>query len=436
MNGIPARLSLLVAAFSFWPLAASAEHEEEPAQGLPWATWRGPQGDGTWVDAPAIPRDPDEPPTVAWQQEIGSGYSGVTVSGGLVYTMDRQGSPPAVRERVLCFAAESGEPVWEHAWEADYGKMEYNSGPRASVVIHEGRAYALGASGQFHCLEAATGRVLWSKDFVRMGGKRPQWGFAASPAIWKDTVILQPGIPGGGGYLSVKADSGEEVWRGSDDPAGYCTPFFLRHGGRDLVALWTPQHVQLADPNTGSIHWRYPYEITYGVAIASPVFHEGLLVVCGYWHGSRALKLGARPEEHALAWEENTHLRGLMSQPVVRDGIAHLLDKENGITCFELATGKRLWDDDHEITPAGPGGRNPHCSLIRLRDSDDFLILNSEGELILATLDREKAAVHWREPIIGSTWAHPACQGRRVYARDDQALVAVDLPVEEETAEP
>ncbi|MCB1242429.1 MAG: PQQ-binding-like beta-propeller repeat protein [Verrucomicrobiales bacterium] len=395
-----------------------------------WSAWRGPMGDGTWVDAPKLDRDPPEPPTVHWRRDIGSGYAGVTVAGGRVYTMDRQGTLPQVRERVLCFDAESGGPLWEHSWDANYTKMEYPSGPRASVLVHQGKAYAQGASGHLHCLDAVTGGVLWSLDYVSgLGGKRPTWGYAATPVIWKDLLLLQPGIPNGGGYLAVRPATGEEVWRTSGDPAGYCTPYLFRHRDRDFLALWTPKHLQLADPDTGKIHWSLPYEITYGVSIASPLYHQGLLLVSGYWHGTKTIRLGEGLADHALAWEENTHLRGLMSQPMVKDGIGHLLDKENGITCFDFATGRRLWDDAHEITPAGPGGKNPQCSLIRLRDSNDFLILNSEGELLLATLDDTKVTVHWREPVIGSTWAHPACGGHRIYLRDDTALVAVNLPI-------
>ena len=33
-----------------------------------------------------------------------------------------------------------------------------------------------------------------------------------------------------------------------------------------------------------------------------------------------------------------------MAQPLYREGHAYLLDKRHGLTCFELATGKKIWD--------------------------------------------------------------------------------------------
>ena len=159
-----------------------------------------------------------------------------------------------------------------------------------------------------------------------------------------------------------------------------------------------------------------PYEITYGVAIAEPICREGLVLVCGYWNGSKAIRLGSQPQQAELAWEENKFLRGLMSQPLYRDGYVYLLDKQYGLTCFELTTSKKLWDDDNQMTPRG---RNPHASLVWLGDVDRAITLNSEGDLVLARLNVTGYHEQPRTNIIGFTWAHPAFAGSRVYACSD-----------------
>ena len=84
---------------------------------------------------------------------MGSGYSGPTVAEGRVYVTDQ------VREnveRVLCFDAGSGEPLWQHEYDAVY-TIGYRAGPRASVTVAGGRAFAVGAMGHFHCFDAASG---------------------------------------------------------------------------------------------------------------------------------------------------------------------------------------------------------------------------------------------------------------------------------------
>lgn len=62
-----------------------------------------------------------------------------------------------------------------------------------------------------------------------------------------------------------------------------------------------------------------------------------------------------------LAWEDKRNLCGLMSQPLYRDGYAYLLDKRYGLTCFEVKTGKKFWDDGNRMTPKG---RNPQATLV------------------------------------------------------------------------
>jgi outer membrane protein assembly factor BamB len=113
-----------------------------------------------------------------------------------------------------------------------------------------------------------------------------------------------------------------------------------------------------------------------------------------------------------------------MSQPLYKDGLVYLLDKQYGITCFELATGKKLWDDKNTLTPRG---RNPQASLVWLGNSDRILALNAEGELVLTKCDKSGLSELSRTKIIGPTWAHPAFSGQRVYARSDSKIVCVRL---------
>jgi hypothetical protein len=115
-----------------------------------------------------------------------------------------------------------------------------------------------------------------------------------------------------------------------------------------------------------------------------------------------------------------------MSQPLYRDGHGYLLDKEYGLTCFKLATGEKLWDDDHRMTPRG---RNPQATLVWLNDGDRAIILNADGDLILARLNVDGYHEQSRTRIIGETWAHPAYAGARVFARSDSQLVCYGLPV-------
>jgi outer membrane protein assembly factor BamB len=366
-----------------------------------------------------------------WRKPIGGGYAGIVTAGDRVFTVDRQTAPQEV-ERILCFDARSGDLLWQQNYAVTYGKLDYGNGPRAAPTVFEGHIYTLGAVGHVYCLNAATGAIIWSHDMVsEFGARLPEWGFAASPLVFENLVIIHTGAEPDGCFIAFDRITGREVWRALGDPAGYCTPIVVQHAGRPLIICWTPENVHALDPQSGRVYWSVPYKVTYGVSIATPIFQEGIALVSGYWEGSKAIRLGNVPAQHELVWEENRWLRGLMSQPLYRDGHAYLLDKQHGLICFELRTGNKVWEDGNKMTPRG---RNPHASLVWLNGSsgDRAIILNSEGELILARLSPAGYKEQSRTKIIDSSerspvWAHPAYADSFVYARNDREIVCYSL---------
>ncbi len=420
-TSIPNRCVALVwlAALMFYGFAMM------PACAEDWPRWRGPRGDGTW-NAPKLPEKwPDAGLQQVWRQPVGGGDAGVVVAGNLVCTMDRQKEPEEI-ERVLCFDAATGKLLWTHSYPVAYAKLQHGNGPRAAPTFHDNRVYSLGALGRVCCLDAATGRLLWTKDTVAECGARvPMWGFAASPFIFGNRVIVHVGAQPDGSFLALDCKTGKEVWRGVPDRAGYATPILIQHAGQPQLVCWTPENIRGLDPRDGKSLWAVPYRVTYGVSIASPVFHKGIVLVAGYWEGSRAVQLGPGPTDAKLYWEENQFLRGEMSQPLCRDGYVYLLDKTHGMTCFEVNTGRKLWDDANQMTPKS---RDPQASLVWLNNADRAVILNASGELILARLNPAGYHEQSRTKIIGKTWAHPAFAGQCVFARNESELVCVKLP--------
>ena len=65
--------------------------------------------------------------------------------------------------------------------------------------------------------------------------------------------------------------------------------------------------------------------------------------------------------------------------------------------------------------------------MVWVVDGDRTLVLNSDGDLILARFTPTEYVELDRANIIGFTWAHPAFAGERVYARSDTTIVAVEV---------
>lgn len=403
---------------------------KELLAGEDWPTWRGPRGDGTWK-GPVLPATWPKPGLpVLWRQEIGGGYAGVSAKNGRVYTLDYQPKSTLAKgkegiERVLCFHAATGKRLWTHEYSVSYKGLAYASGPRAAPTVMDGHVYALGAVGHLHCLDAVDGRLLWTKDLVKdFGAVKPGWGFAAAPVVFEDLLIVHAGAEPNGCFVALDRQSGKEVWRSLPDPAGYATPILIHVDGKPQLAVWTPTHVRGLEPRTGKLLWSIPFEVTYSTSIATPIFQENMVLVSGYYEGTKAIQLGKGRIDAEIVWHERRNLCGEMSQPLYRDGHAYLLDRRFGLTCFDLKTGKKIWDDGNRMTPKG---RNPQATLVWLGHADRAIILNSDGDLILARLNPTGYQEQSRTNIIGPTWAHPAYAGSCVYARDDREIVCVLL---------
>ena len=72
-----------------------------------WPKWRGLHGDGSWSGPPLKRELPPDGLKKCWQFKVSPGYSGVTVSGGLAYLMDKpKPTNEGEIERVVCVDVE------------------------------------------------------------------------------------------------------------------------------------------------------------------------------------------------------------------------------------------------------------------------------------------------------------------------------------------
>src|SRR5205085_2808186 len=115
-------------------------------------------------------------------------------------------------ERVMCLDAADGSLVWKDEYDCPY-TVSYPGGPRTTPVVRGGRLYTLGAMGDLRCLDAATGKVHWTRKLLRdyhLDGPSV-WGYAAHPLL--DGHLLYCLVGGKGSALvAFHKDTGKEVW--------------------------------------------------------------------------------------------------------------------------------------------------------------------------------------------------------------------------------
>ena len=112
-----------------------------------------------------------------------------------------------------CFDWKTGDEIWSYTYDCVY-RIDYTAGPRASVTVHDGLAYALGAMGHIHCFDAATGDILWQKDLnTEYNIDMPIWGIASAPIVEGDHVILQIGGKPDACIVAFDRKTGKEKWK-------------------------------------------------------------------------------------------------------------------------------------------------------------------------------------------------------------------------------
>jgi outer membrane protein assembly factor BamB len=390
------------------PAAPPAAHIE--------ADWPGFRGPGRDSVLPGVRIETDwekAAPVELWRRPVGPGWSSFAVGGGFLYTQEQRGDD----EIVACYDATTGEPVWQHADPARFYESNGGAGPRATPTLLDGRVYSFGATGIANVLDAADGSLVWSRDVAADSDtKVPGWGFASSPLVVDDVVI----IAAAGTLVGYDRATGEPRWMGSKGGDGYSSPHRLTIDGVEQVLLQNGTGAISVAPDDGALLWEHPWP---GFRIVQPTLIAGgdLLVTSandGGGLGTRRIAVTRGPGGWNVEqrWTSN-RLKPYFNDFVVHDGHAFGFDGRI-LTCIDLDEGERQWK----------GGRYGHGQLVLLADQDVLLVLSEDGEiaLVAATPDRftEIARV---TAIDGKTWNHPVLVGDVLYVRNGQEMAAFRL---------
>jgi len=412
------------------------------AAGDDWPQWRGQNRDGVWHETGIVQKFDGAKLTPKWSVAIGSGYCGPTVAKGRVYLMDRVQKPIEI-ERVHCFDEETGRVIWSHEYDCAYGKVQYPAGPRASVTIDEGRAYALGSTGRIHVFDAEKGSLIWQKDLDQEYTiDLPIWGIAAAPLIVGDLVILHIGGRGAC-VVALNKKSGQQAWQALSDRAQYSSPVLVQQAGQSVVICWTGDSVAGLAPATGEILWRYEWKpIKMPIGVPTPVVEKDRVFFTSFYDGSLMLRLrNDRPDVEKL-WqikgrdEKNTDaLHSIISTPVFDNGYIYGVDSYGELRCLDANDGRRVWEDKTAVPTA-------RWSTIHfVKNGDRYFLFNERGDLIIARLSpvgyEEISRAHLLQPTEdqlrqrgGVCWSHPAYANKHIFARNDNELVCASLAKE------
>jgi outer membrane protein assembly factor BamB len=382
-----------------------------------WPQWRGPNRDGVSPETNQLREWPEDGPPVLWKVRLGGGFSSVAVARGRVFVHTAKDKK---EEIVLCLDAATGDELWRYAYPCDYNRAvtlveSSDSGPRATPAVDGDCVYTIGTTGIVLCLASESGKKIWEADLRTIGGRTcPPRGYCSSPLVVGDHVYVHPGGAKGNSIVALNKKDGSVVWTALDDPIAHATPTYVDAAGKPQVIYFTGRGAVAVAPKDGKLLWRYDWRTEANCNCASPIHHDGrVFISSATGSGGALLKLNddAGPE---LVWK-NLVMQNQYSTSVLVDG--HLYGFSNTrLRCVEFATGKAVWDQ----SGLGKG---------TLLAADGMLVLLGEkGNLVLAEATPKGYRERGRcKPLDGVCLTAPALAGGRLFVRNENLLVALDV---------
>lgn len=377
-----------------------------------WPHWRGPQFNGISTESAWSSAWPKDGPPIVWKTAVGTGFASVAVSGGRLFTIGNHDD----QDTVYALDAATGAVVWKHAYESDLGEKFFEGGPTATPTVDGSRVYTLSRWGDLYCFDAAGGKVRWSKSIQRETGLRiPSWGFAGSPLVHEDLLLLNIGDAG----VALEKETGKLIWKSADKDAGYSTPLPFRQGGDWFAILGSGKSYVAVNIQTGRELWRFPWLTQFGVNAADPILEGGqIFVSSGYGQGAAVFKLAE--DKPAVVWQ-NKEMRNQFNSSVLWQGFLYGIDGDAAakatLKCLEFQTGAVRWS-------------HPGIGAGALTAADGKLIVLSErGELVVAPASADGfKPIASAQVLGGKCWTVPVLADGRIYCRNaDGDLVCVDV---------
>ena len=387
-----------------------------------------------WLVGPQLAHDwVANPPKELWRRPIGAGWSGFAAVNGFAVTLEQRGP----EEWVACYEIATGNPVWGHAIVARHENPLGGIGPRSTPTIHQGRVFALGATGVLRCLDGKDGTLIWQDDLrKRYFGATPeidetlvQWGRAGSPLIVDDLVVVPASGPLGQAksLVAFQAENGELAWEGGTDQISYSSPALAMIAGVRQILIVNEKTASGHDPKTGTLLWSHDWlgnsSQNASASQAVPVGNDRVLLSKGYGGGAELLAFaplaGGGLEKAPSLWVNPQVLETKFTNVAIIDG--HIFGLSNGyLECVELETGRKTWKKSRKAAYG-------HGQILGVGNL--ILVQAEDGRVALVEANpKEFAELGSIQALSDKTWNNLCLYGHKLLVRNAREAACYELP--------
>lgn len=403
------RLLLTIAFLWIAPLAFAADALPEKASlssTNDWPRWRGPLGTGI--------ANPDQKPplkwsateNVLWKAPVpGRGHGSPIVVGDRVLLQTAETEPP--QQSVLCFDRNTGKQLWKKVVHEGglVTKGNKNSSMSSSTPCWDGeRLFVnfLNSEAIFTTALDLSGKQLWQ---VKVADYAVHQGFAASPIVHENLVLVTADSDIGGVISAFDRKSGKQIWstpRPKED--NYTSPMVLHLAGKDQLLVSGCKLVSSFNPKSGEKLWEI--EGSTIECVTSVVTDGERIFVSGGWPRQHVQAIFA-DGSGKTAWESN--LQVYVPSMIVKDGYLFGIQDRIGIaTCWKCDTGELMWKERLS-------GGTVSSSLVLV--GDNLFVTNEAAETFVFKASPKGFEKVAQNHLGDEVFATPAICGSRIYTR-------------------
>ena len=369
-------------------------------QSQDWPQYRGPERTGVVAARDWSATGHTEP---LWVKNVGRGYSCPSIVAGRLVTIGFDAA--AQVDRIVCLDAKTGAQHWAFAFAASDAPQYHGGGTLTTPLIASGHVYCLNRAGKFHVLELASGKKLWSRDYLQeLGLEKTFHGYSASPVLEGDRIYLQLG----GLIAAVSRVDGKVLWQSKDyGDQSYSNLAMLDVVGKPALGAVVPGKFFAFARADGEVLQEYDWQLAGSAvhcAVPIQVDASRVFLSTAYNKGAAMLRLGAGKVPERI-WS-NRRMRNKVTACVLHEGHLYGFD-ESMLRCIDL-DGNSKW----RVRGLGLGA----LSLAGGR----LLVISSEGELIVAEASPAGFEELSRRKVLdgGAYWTMPVLVDGLIYVRN------------------
>ena len=372
-----------------------------------WPQWRGPGRNGISSETGLLRSWSEEGPELLWTTSVGVGASSMAVHDNYVYTMGNIND----EDVVICLNRKTGDKVWSFSYACPFKSRRHEGGTSCTPTVDGNRVYTLSYEGDLYCLDATSGRAIWSKSLRKeFNGKPNKFGYAGSPLVVDDMVIVESGADEGS-LLALNKKSGRFIWKSGDYNAGYSSPVAFQLNGKQVGLIFNGYGLVGHRLEDGKELWNFKWNTSYDINAATPIVSEKYIFISsGYGTGGAVLNVGRG--KLTAVWKSEAFANQFSSSVLWKGHLygfhGNVGKQDASLRCVEFATGNIIWEK-----------RELGIGSVILVDKT-LVILSEGGELVLAEASPSGYTELERLQVLGGRcWVTPAYADGLVYCRNN-----------------